>query len=50
MTLTPEGTALIESFLPDIVTLLFRQTRKLEATEQAQLEVLLKKMLGGYGE
>jgi MarR family transcriptional repressor of emrRAB len=50
LTLTPEGIALIESFLPDIVTLLFRQTRKLDATEQAQLEVLLKKMLAGYGE
>lgn len=50
LTLTPSGIALIESFLPDIVTLLFRQTRKLDATEQAQLEVLLKKMLAGYGE
>jgi MarR family transcriptional repressor of emrRAB len=50
LTLTAEGIALIESFLPDIVTLLFRQTRKLDATEQAQLEVLLKKMLAGYGE
>jgi len=50
LTLTPEGIALIESFLPDIVSLLFRQTRKLDATEQAQLEVLLKKMLAGYGE
>jgi MarR family transcriptional repressor of emrRAB len=50
LTLTPAGIALIESFLPDIVSLLFRQTRKLDATEQAQLEVLLKKMLAGYGE
>jgi MarR family transcriptional repressor of emrRAB len=50
LTLTAEGIALIESFLPDIVSLLFRQTRKLDATEQAQLEVLLKKMLAGYGE
>jgi MarR family transcriptional repressor of emrRAB len=50
LSLTPAGVSLIESFLPDIVTLLFRQTRKLDATEQAQLEALLKKMLAGYGE
>jgi MarR family transcriptional repressor of emrRAB len=49
LTLTPEGIALIESFLPDIEALLYRQTRNLDATEQGQLEVLLKKMLAGYG-
>ena len=50
LTLTPQGVALIESFLPDIVTLLHRQTRNLTADEQDQLEGLLKKMLAGFGE
>ena len=50
LTLTPEGLTLIESFLPDIVTLLHRQTRNLTANEQGQLESLLKKMLAGFGE
>ncbi|WP_426286394.1 MarR family winged helix-turn-helix transcriptional regulator [Luteibacter sp. E-22] len=50
LTLTTEGLALIESFLPDIVTLLHRQTRNLTADEQGQLEALLKKMLAGFGE
>lgn len=49
LTLTPEGLALIEDFLPAIVTLLHRQTRNLTLDEQGQLEVLLKKMLGGFG-
>lgn len=49
LSLTPEGVALIEQFLPDIVTLLHRQTRNLSAGEQAQLEALLKKMLVGFG-
>jgi MarR family transcriptional repressor of emrRAB len=48
LTLTPAGIALIESFLPDIVTLLHRQTRNLSLTEQSQLEALLKKMLAGF--
>ncbi|SKB85397.1 MarR family transcriptional regulator [Luteibacter sp. 22Crub2.1] len=50
LTLTPEGLELIESFLPDIVTLLHRQTRNLQPSEQALLEGLLKKMLAGFGE
>lgn len=50
LTLTPEGVEAIEGFLPDIVTLLHRQTRNLTSDEQGQLEVLLKKMLGGFGE
>lgn len=50
LTLTPEGLALIESFLPHIVTLLHRQARNLTAGEQGLLEGLLKKMLGGFGE
>jgi MarR family transcriptional repressor of emrRAB len=49
LTLTPDGVALIESLLPDIVTLLGRQTRNLTPDEQAQLERLLKKMLAGNG-
>ena len=49
LTLTPEGVALIESFLPDIVTLLHRQTRNLTPDEQGLLEGLLKKMLAGFG-
>jgi len=49
LTLTPEGLAAIEAFLPDIVTLLHRQTRHLSLDEQRQLEGLLKKMLGGFG-
>ncbi|QWT19256.1 MarR family transcriptional regulator [Bacillus sp. NP157] len=48
LTLTPAGLALIESFLPDIVTLLHRQTSNLNPTEQALLEALLKKMLAGF--
>jgi MarR family transcriptional repressor of emrRAB len=47
LTLAPDGVALIESLLPDIVTLLCRQTRNLTPDEQAQLEILLKKMLAG---
>lgn len=50
LTLTDEGMASIESFLPEIVALLHRQTRYLTATEQGELEVLLKKMLSGFGE
>ena len=50
LTLTPAGVELIEGFLPDIVTLLHRQTRNLTPGEQDQLEILLKKMLAGYGE
>jgi MarR family transcriptional repressor of emrRAB len=50
LTLTPKGLALIDAFLPGIVTLLHRQTRNLTTGEQDQLEVLLKKMLAGFGE
>lgn len=50
LTLTDEGLAAIELLLPDVVALLHRQTRNLTATEQNQLEVLLKKMLSGLGE
>lgn len=50
VTLTAAGVSLIEGFLPDIVTLLGRQTRNLSTEEQGQLEVLLKKMLAGFGE
>jgi len=38
---------LINRFLPDICGLLERQGRDLSATEQKQLEKLLKKMLNG---
>jgi MarR family transcriptional repressor of emrRAB len=48
--LTPAGLDLIQSFLPDIVTLLHRQTRNLSPSEQGLLEGLLKKMLAGFGE
>ena len=50
LTLTGEGIALIESFLPDIVSLLERQARNLTTAEQGLLEGLLKKMLAGFGE
>lgn len=50
LTLTPAGLSLIESFLPDIVTLLHRQTRNLSPAEQGLLETLLKKMLAGFGQ
>jgi len=50
LTLTASGVALIESFLPDIAKLLGSQTRNLSAAEQGLLEVLLKKMLAGFGE
>ena len=47
LSLTPVGLALINSFLPDVCGLLERQGRELSATEQKQLEKLLKKMLNG---
>ncbi|WP_448102863.1 MarR family transcriptional regulator [Luteibacter jiangsuensis] len=50
LTLTPEGLALIDGFLPGIIALLHKQTRNLTAGEQDQLELLLKKMLAGFGE
>jgi MarR family transcriptional regulator, negative regulator of the multidrug operon emrRAB len=45
LTLTEAGIALIEDFLPAIITLLDRQTDGMSSTEQAQLERLLKKFL-----
>lgn len=45
LTLTKAGVAMIESFLPDICTLLERQTDGLQPQEMAQLETLLKKFL-----
>lgn len=45
LTLTKAGVAMIESFLPDICTLLERQTAGLQPQETAQLERLLKKFL-----
>jgi len=50
LTLTPGGEALIESFLPEICGLLGRQTGKLGADDQRQLERLLKKMLDGLND
>ena len=46
LSLSKAGIAMIESFLPDICTLLERQTAGLQAREMAQLEKLLKKFLG----
>jgi MarR family transcriptional repressor of emrRAB len=46
LTLSKAGIAMIESFLPDICTLLERQTGGLQPREMAQLEKLLKKFLG----
>ena len=45
LTLTAKGLAMIESFLPDICSLLDRQAVGLQPRESAQLERLLKKFL-----
>ena len=45
LTLTEEGVALIESFLPDVCELLERQVGNLQPRDMAQLERLLKKFL-----
>jgi MarR family transcriptional repressor of emrRAB len=45
LTLTKAGIAMIESFLPDICSLLERQSDGLQPREMAQLEKLLKKFL-----
>jgi MarR family transcriptional repressor of emrRAB len=45
LTLTTEGVAMIESFLPDICALLERQTAGLLSRDMVQLERLLKKFL-----
>jgi MarR family transcriptional regulator, negative regulator of the multidrug operon emrRAB len=50
VSLTPKGLALIERLLPDICGLLVRQVRDLSATEQTQLEKLLKKFLSGLAD
>ncbi|MBE1160832.1 MarR family winged helix-turn-helix transcriptional regulator [Dyella acidiphila] len=50
LSLTAKGLALIDSFLPDICSLVERQARQLTASEQVQFEKLLKKFLGGLGE
>ena len=45
LSLTKAGIAMIESFLPDICSLLERQATGLQPREMAQLEKLLKKFL-----
>jgi len=45
LTLTKAGVSMIENFLPDICSLLDRQTAGLQPREMAQLEKLLKKFL-----
>lgn len=47
--LTKAGIAMIESFLPDVCSLLERQTTALQPREMAQLEKLLKKFLDHLG-
>jgi MarR family transcriptional repressor of emrRAB len=49
LTLTKAGIAMIESFLPDICSLLERQSDGLQPREMAQLEKLLKKFLDHLG-
>jgi MarR family transcriptional repressor of emrRAB len=48
LNLTPAGLALIERFLPPICALLEEQTEGLAASEQDELERLLKKFLDGF--
>lgn len=50
LSLTPQGLALIERFLPAICGLLGRQVHHLTAVEQVQLEKLLKKLLSGLAD
>ncbi|AIF46537.1 MarR family transcriptional regulator [Dyella japonica] len=45
LTLTKEGVDLIESFLPDVCTLLVRQVGDMQPREMLQLERLLKRFL-----
>lgn len=49
LTLTKAGIAMIESFLPDVCSLLERQATGLQPREMAQLEKLLKKFLDHLG-
>jgi MarR family transcriptional regulator, negative regulator of the multidrug operon emrRAB len=50
LSLTAQGLALIERFLPEICTLLIRQTSHMTVAEQTQFEKLLKKFLSGLAE
>jgi MarR family transcriptional regulator, negative regulator of the multidrug operon emrRAB len=50
LSLTAEGLALIDKFLPDICALVIRQTRQLTVSEQTQFEKLLKKFLSGLAD
>ena len=45
LSLTPDGVAMIEGFLPDVCTLLERQVGDMQPRETAQLERMLKKFL-----
>ena len=45
LTLTKEGLALIDSFLPDVCALLARQAGDMQPREMVQLERLLKRFL-----
>lgn len=47
LSLSAQGSAMIDSFLPPICALLMQETSGLDDSEQVQLEVLLKKMLAG---
>jgi MarR family transcriptional regulator, negative regulator of the multidrug operon emrRAB len=47
LSLTAQGLALIDALLPDICSLLIRQTRHMTVAEQTQFEKLLKKFLSG---
>ncbi|WP_329741790.1 MarR family transcriptional regulator [Dyella sp. A6] len=50
LTLSKQGLAMIEAFLPSICTLLERQAACLKPAESMQLETLLKKFLNGLDE
>jgi MarR family transcriptional repressor of emrRAB len=50
LSLTAQGLAMIEGFLPDICELLVRQGRHLTVSEQVQFEKLLKKFLSGLSD
>jgi MarR family transcriptional regulator, negative regulator of the multidrug operon emrRAB len=50
LSLTAQGLAMIDRFLPDICALLIKQTRDLTISEQAQFEKLLKKLLSGLAD
>ena len=50
LSLTAQGSALIDNFLPDICALLIRQTHHMTVSEQTQFEKLLKKFLSGLAD